>query len=137
MTLQRPSDAKRKQYFAYEIQISFGQEQNEDNEDQWIIMRRYSDFHRLHKYLQKDNVAIKLLDFPPKKSFGNMVSTDVFLSRNGIILKIIKLFHRMQNLWNRDDNDCKCIYYQFFHFYQKYRDARLVINSNKHFHFSD
>lgn len=73
MTLQRPSDAKREQYFAYEIQISFGQEQNEDNEDQWIIMRRYSDFHRLHKYLQKDNVAIKLLDFPPKKSFGNMV----------------------------------------------------------------
>lgn len=70
--LQRTMDAKGKKYFAYEIQIIFLNQRTND-EKRWTILRRYSDFHRLHKYLQKDNVAIKLLDFPPKKSFGNMV----------------------------------------------------------------
>lgn len=35
------------------------------------VLRRYSDFYKLHRKLQK-NVTVKTLDFPPKKSFGNM-----------------------------------------------------------------
>lgn len=68
--LQRREDSNRK-YFAYEIQITpvSGAEH-----ERWSLLRRYSEFHRLDKYLQKSNPMIKTLDFPPKKSFGNMVS---------------------------------------------------------------
>lgn len=68
--LQRREDSNRK-YFAYEIQIT--PVTGGDNE-RWSLLRRYSEFHRLDKYLQKSNPMIKTLDFPPKKSFGNMVS---------------------------------------------------------------
>lgn len=66
--LQRSDAPKRKRYYAYEIHIIpiVGGEK-------WTLLRRYNEFHKLHKYLQKDNVAVKTLDFPPKKSFGNMV----------------------------------------------------------------
>lgn len=67
--LQRREDSNRK-YFAYEIQITPVSGENE----KWSLLRRYSEFHRLDKYLQKSNPMIKTLDFPPKKSFGNMVS---------------------------------------------------------------
>lgn len=68
--LQRREDSN-KNYFAYEIQITLvtGSEN-----DKWSLLRRYSEFHRMDKYLQLSNPMIKTLDFPPKKSFGNMVS---------------------------------------------------------------
>lgn len=70
VALQR-SESSHKKYFAYEIQIVpvMGGES-----EKWSLLRRYSEFHRLDKYLQKSNPIIKTLDFPPKKSFGNMVS---------------------------------------------------------------
>lgn len=69
VSLQR-RDGSNKKYFAYEIRITPASgEQNES----WSLLRRYSEFHRLDKYLQKSNPVIKTLDFPPKKSFGNMV----------------------------------------------------------------
>lgn len=67
--LQR-REGSNKKYFAYEIRIAPISGENES----WSLLRRYSEFHRLDKYLQKSNPMIKTLDFPPKKSFGNMVS---------------------------------------------------------------
>lgn len=74
--LQRNENPKRKKFFAYEIQIV---PLNDVDGEKWSLLRRYSEFHRLHKYLQKDNIAIKTVDFPPKKSFGNMVSETDFV----------------------------------------------------------
>lgn len=67
--LQR-REGSHKKYFAYEIQIMpvLGGES-----EKWSVLRRYSEFHRLDKYLQMSNPMVKTLDFPPKKSFGNMV----------------------------------------------------------------
>lgn len=70
MLLQRRENSNKK-YFAYEIQIT---PVSGDENDKWSLLRRYSEFHRLDKYLQRSNPMIKNLDFPPKKSFGNMVS---------------------------------------------------------------
>lgn len=75
MLLQRNENPKRKNFFAYEIQIV---PLNDVDGEKWSLLRRYSEFHRLHKYLQKDNMAIKTVDFPPKRSFGNMVSDSYF-----------------------------------------------------------
>lgn len=69
VSLQRRENSNRK-YFAYEIQIV---PVDGGESEKWSILRRYSEFHRLHKYLQRDNAMIRTLDFPPKKSFGNMV----------------------------------------------------------------
>lgn len=68
--LQRSNDDSRKKYFAYEIQIT----PVSSDSEKWTVLRRYSEFHRMDKYLQMSNPMIKTLDFPPKKSFGNMVS---------------------------------------------------------------
>lgn len=63
--LQRKGTRK---YYAYEVHII-----PTHGGDEWTVLRRYNDFYRLHKKYQKDNVAVKTLDFPPKKNFGNMV----------------------------------------------------------------
>ncbi|XP_037028176.1 sorting nexin-29 [Bradysia coprophila] len=57
---------RTKRYYAYEVHVI-----PTHGGDEWTVLRRYSDFHKLHRKLQK-NVAVKTLDFPPKKSFGNM-----------------------------------------------------------------
>lgn len=62
--LQRTGTRK---YYAYEIHII-----PTHGGDEWTVLRRYNDFYKLHKKLQKDSVAVKTLDFPPKKNFGNM-----------------------------------------------------------------
>lgn len=59
---------RTKRYYAYEVHVI-----PTHGGDEWTVLRRYSDFYKLHRKLQK-NVAVKTLDFPPKKSFGNMVS---------------------------------------------------------------
>lgn len=58
---------QRKKYYAYEVHII-----PTHGGDEWTLLRRYNEFYKLHKHFQKDNVAIKTLDFPPKKKFGNM-----------------------------------------------------------------
>lgn len=69
--LLQKRDNTNKKYFAYEIQIVPVDGGGES--EKWTLLRRYSEFHRLHKYLQKSSAVIGTLDFPPKKSFGNMV----------------------------------------------------------------
>lgn len=60
-------------YYSYEVHII-----PTHGGDEWTVLRRYSDFYKLHRRLQKGNVAVKTLDFPPKKNFGNMVWTASF-----------------------------------------------------------
>lgn len=69
--LLQKRENSRKKYYAYEIQIV--PIDGGDNA-KWSLLRRYSEFHRLHEFLQKSNAVIATLDFPPKKHFGNMVS---------------------------------------------------------------
>ncbi|GAB0093252.1 sorting nexin-29 [Sergentomyia squamirostris] len=59
-----------RKYYVYEIQIIPINQPG----DEWTVLRRYSDFHRLHRKFQKTHPGVKSLDFPPKKSFGNMES---------------------------------------------------------------
>lgn len=56
-----------RKFYAYEVHII-----PTHGGDEWTVLRRYSDFYRLHKKYQKDNVQVQTLDFPPKKKFGNM-----------------------------------------------------------------
>lgn len=90
VTLQRKENSNRK-YFAYEIQIV---PVNGGESEKWSLLRRYSEFHRLHKYLQKDNAIIRTLDFPPKKSFGNMVGLQ---SSDRLVIIIDIYFFSKQN----------------------------------------
>lgn len=114
--VQRLDENSNRKYFAYEIQITPLRD-NGDRE-KWSLLRRYSEFHRLHKYLQKDNIVIKTLDFPPKKSFGNMVSNwDKFEQRrktkNNNSDKCVFNF-RMPNSLSCVASDCKFICCQYY-----------------------
>lgn len=132
VVLQRSADAKRKKYFAYEIQIVPLSERSD--ESRWSILRRYSDFHRLHKYLQKDNVAIKLLDFPPKKSFGNMVSG---CPRRIGSPNYFRFRCRTPISSSCAASGCRFTCSPFCHSYPKSGSAPRAPNSSTHFHFSD
>lgn len=57
---------KTKNFYIYEINL-----RSKDG-GEWTIFKRYRDFHQLHKTLKKQNLQIKVLDFPPKKKIGNM-----------------------------------------------------------------
>ncbi|XP_067624642.1 uncharacterized protein [Eurosta solidaginis] len=54
-------------YYAYEIHITMRQ-----NLEHWSILRRYRDFHKLHKSLLRTHPCVSSVEFPPKKHFGNM-----------------------------------------------------------------
>lgn len=41
---------------------------------EWSVLRRYSEFYELHRKYRRLSGAVKSLEFPPKKHFGNMVS---------------------------------------------------------------
>lgn len=56
-----------KNYYIYEINLK-----TTAGEESWTIFKRYRDFYKLHKELKKQNLQIKVLDFPPKKKLGNM-----------------------------------------------------------------
>ncbi len=38
--------------------------------EEWNIYRRYSDFHALHRELSRQEAAVAVFDFPPKKTVG-------------------------------------------------------------------
>lgn len=58
--------SKTKNYYVYEIHIKA-----RHGRDDWSVMKRYSDFYKLHKKLKKEHIMIKTLDFP-KKNIINM-----------------------------------------------------------------
>ncbi|XP_059618479.1 sorting nexin-29 [Phlebotomus argentipes] len=57
-----------RKYYTYEVHVIPTNQPG----DEWTVLRRYSDFHRLHRQFQKIHPGVRSLDFPPKKSFGNM-----------------------------------------------------------------
>ncbi|CAO1386742.1 unnamed protein product [Diamesa serratosioi] len=58
---------KTKNFYTYEINIK-----SKNGLEAWTIFKRYREFASLHKKLKKDNIQIKILDFPPKKKLGNL-----------------------------------------------------------------
>uniref|UniRef100_A0A2M4BHG4 Putative sorting nexin-29 n=1 Tax=Anopheles marajoara TaxID=58244 RepID=A0A2M4BHG4_9DIPT len=88
--IQRTSSGRsRRPFHVYEIRISpagggggaiatanVGQgvllENSSSSSSSWSLYRRYNEFYRLHKRLQRDYPTAKTLDFPPKKKLGNM-----------------------------------------------------------------
>ncbi|XP_050068266.1 sorting nexin-29-like [Anopheles maculipalpis] len=73
--IQRTSDSgrSRRPYHVYEIRITpSGVSGSTMGNESWCVYRRYNEFYRLHRRLQKQYPTVKTLDFPPKKKFGNM-----------------------------------------------------------------
>ncbi|XP_053668954.1 sorting nexin-29 [Anopheles marshallii] len=73
--IQRTSDSgrSRRPYHVYEIRITpSGVSGSTAGNESWCVYRRYNEFYRLHRRLQKQYPTVKTLDFPPKKKFGNM-----------------------------------------------------------------
>ncbi|XP_035902647.1 sorting nexin-29-like [Anopheles stephensi] len=73
--IQRTSDTgrSRRPYHVYEIRITpSGVSGSPTGNESWCVYRRYNEFYRLHRRLQKLYPTVKTLDFPPKKKFGNM-----------------------------------------------------------------
>uniref|UniRef100_A0A182TCH9 Sorting nexin-29 n=1 Tax=Anopheles maculatus TaxID=74869 RepID=A0A182TCH9_9DIPT len=73
--IQRTSDSgrSRRPYHVYEIRITpSGVSGSTTGNESWCVYRRYNEFYRLHRRLQKQYPTVKTLDFPPKKKFGNM-----------------------------------------------------------------
>uniref|UniRef100_A0A8D8C8W0 Sorting nexin-29 n=2 Tax=Culex pipiens TaxID=7175 RepID=A0A8D8C8W0_CULPI len=70
--LRTPVSGRRRAHYCYEIRIAPASATGPDTETCWSVFRRYSEFLRLHKRLQKEHPTVKTLDFPPKKKIGNM-----------------------------------------------------------------
>ncbi|XP_055837834.1 sorting nexin-29 [Episyrphus balteatus] len=58
---------RSRNYYSYEVHITM-----RDRLEHWLVMRRYREFHKLHKQLKKIHPGISTIEFPPKKHFGNM-----------------------------------------------------------------
>lgn len=56
-----------RKYYSYQLHIN-----SINGLDEWIVLKRYSEFYNLHQQFQKNNPSVKALDFPPKKKIGNM-----------------------------------------------------------------
>lgn len=69
--LRTPVSGRRRPHYCYEIRITPAAATTGVSEC-WSVFRRYSEFYRLHKRLQKEHPSVKTLDFPPKKKIGNM-----------------------------------------------------------------
>lgn len=75
--LRTPVSGRRREHYCYEIRISPNgtADGGHHQPESWSVFRRYSEFYRLHKRLQKEYPSVRTLDFPPKKKIGNMVSS--------------------------------------------------------------
>ena len=60
---------KNKSYGVYSIQVCKTDSEGSNN---WIVCRRYSDFHDLHIKLKEKYTSLQALSLPGKKTFGNM-----------------------------------------------------------------
>ncbi|XP_055298342.1 sorting nexin-29 [Sitodiplosis mosellana] len=115
--LQRREDSNRK-YFAYEIQITPVSGTSGVENEKWSLLRRYSEFHRLDKYLQMSNPMIKTLDFPPKKSFGNMNAEFVEMRRQRLqvyLLGVLSLMPEIARCTTRSQLECAFPFFKQSH----------------------
>lgn len=60
---------KGKSYGVYSIQVCKTDSEGSNN---WIVCRRYSDFHDLHMKLREKYSSLQSISLPGKKTFGNM-----------------------------------------------------------------
>uniref|UniRef100_A0A6M2DGY4 Putative sorting nexin-29 n=1 Tax=Xenopsylla cheopis TaxID=163159 RepID=A0A6M2DGY4_XENCH len=74
-------------HYEYEICITA----NRCNES-WRLLRRYNDFYNLHKELCKKNPRVNMVDFPPKKTIGNMSNVVVEERRQRLQAYLRQLF---------------------------------------------
>lgn len=88
--LRTPVSGRRREHYCYEIRIA--PTGNGATSECWSIFRRYSDFYRLHKRLQKEHPSVKSLDFPPKKKIGNMNAQFVEQRRQRLQVYLNSLF---------------------------------------------
>ncbi|XP_055617581.1 sorting nexin-29 [Toxorhynchites rutilus septentrionalis] len=89
--LRTPVSGHRRQHYCYEIRVT-PTATGTNGGDCWSVFRRYSDFYRLHKTLQKEYPSVKTLDFPPKKKFGNMNAQYVEQRRQRLQVYLNSLF---------------------------------------------
>uniref|UniRef100_A0A182J7H1 Sorting nexin-29 n=1 Tax=Anopheles atroparvus TaxID=41427 RepID=A0A182J7H1_ANOAO len=89
-----PSSGRtRRPYHVYEIRITpSGVSGSTVGNESWCIYRRYNEFYRLHRRLQKEYPTVKTLDFPPKKKLGNMNADFVEQRRQRLQVYLNSLF---------------------------------------------
>ncbi|KXJ69160.1 hypothetical protein RP20_CCG028495 [Aedes albopictus] len=91
--LRTPVSGRRREHYCYEIRISPNGTAASGNEAEcWSVFRRYSEFYRLHKRLQKEYPSVRTLDFPPKKKIGNMNAQFVEQRRQRLQVYLNSLF---------------------------------------------
>lgn len=94
--LRTPVSGRRREHYCYEIRISPNGTANNapgsGASESWSVFRRYSEFHRLHKRLQKEYPSVRTLDFPPKKKIGNMNAQFVEQRRQRLQVYLNSLF---------------------------------------------
>ena len=73
-------------YHLYEIHITM-----RHNLEHWSLLRRYSEFYKLHKSLLKTHPCVSSVEFPPKKRFGNMNSKFVEDRRQQLQIYLLNL----------------------------------------------
>ncbi|XP_013114260.1 sorting nexin-29 [Stomoxys calcitrans] len=80
-------------YHEYEIHITMKQ-----NLEHWSLLRRYSDFNKLHKSLLKTHPWVSTVEFPPKKRFGNMNARFVEERRQQLQIYLLNLVETLPQL---------------------------------------
>lgn len=91
--LRTPVSGRRREHYCYEIRISpNGTAASGTEAECWSVFRRYSEFYRLHKRLQKEYPSVRTLDFPPKKKIGNMNAQFVEQRRQRLQVYLNSLF---------------------------------------------
>ncbi|XP_062533806.1 sorting nexin-29-like [Armigeres subalbatus] len=95
--LRTPVSGRRREHYCYEIRISPNGTANDTPAgggatESWSVFRRYSEFYRLHKRLQKEYSSVRSLDFPPKKKIGNMNAQFVEQRRQRLQVYLNSLF---------------------------------------------
>ena len=78
---------KNKSYGVYSIQVCKTDSEGSSN---WIVCRRYSDFHDLHLKLKEKYPSLQDLTLPGKKTFGNMDRS--FIEKRRLALEGYLLF---------------------------------------------
>ncbi|KFB37259.1 hypothetical protein ZHAS_00004479 [Anopheles sinensis] len=87
------SSRTRRPYHVYEIRITpSGVSGSTSGNESWCVYRRYNEFYRLHRRLQKEYPTVKTLDFPPKKKLGNMNADFVEQRRQRLQVYLNSLF---------------------------------------------
>lgn len=93
--------ARSRNYYAYEVHVTM-----RDRLVHWTVMRRYREFHKLHKLLKKSHPSIATIEFPPKKHFGNMNRVFVEERRQQLqiyLISVMEFLPQVEACRNKED----------------------------------